>query len=709
MPDYSNHGEVLALLKEAQDAEYGLREKCSESHRFIYEDGGQWEAGVANSMTNRPKYTFDLVTPIIDQIAGSIEQASFGIRVKPIEDSDDKKRLVEDIIRGIEVRSDSANIYSRAARNMIISGIAGWRVESDWIDDSSFHQDLIVRPISNFYKRVWFDPNSEMQDSSDAEYCFVLQSMTRKRAESEFEGFVSGLSGSVDDYSSCNNAEKIMIGEVIYKKREKVELVLMSDGSVYEDDDNFKTVVDELALQGVFEARRRKTDKVKVCTRLFSSDRFLSEEKDTPFKDLPVIPTYADFNVIDGGNYYRGLTSRLMDAQRVYNYAKSREIEEGALAPRRKIVMTHKQAAGQERKLATLNTNMDPVLLWNHDDNAPPPFEIGGASINPGLARVSDDAALTINKSAGLFSSNMGDNPGLQSGVAIELQQQKGDNGTSKYFKSQEIAIRQTARVLLGAIPSVYDTKRILTVVGEDGQERTETVNDVIIDNQTGVPVEVNNMARGKYDVDVKSGTSYKGRQQETVKAITEIAAVDPTVLQVGADVLLSNISAPGVDTLAKRVRHSMVVGGAIPEDQLTEEEMKLVAAIQQQQAQSQEVDPAQAIAQAELEKAKAETADTISRIREREAKQEANDIEMLLKQQQQQFENIIAASKADIAELKAEAEVMKTIREAMGSKVNMVTPESVEAFSNQAAAVLDTQDDIIESEVNRLLRPDNS
>ncbi len=711
MPDYSDHKEVLSLLKEAQDAEYEIREKCIESKDFIYKDDGQWEQSVTSRMSGRPKYTFDLVTPVIDQITGGISNANFGIKVKPVGTVEDKNKhkLIEDIVRGIESRSSASTVYSSAARNMIIAGISGWRVETDWLGQDSFEQDIIVSPIHNFENRVWFDPNFERQDASDAEYCFVMQSMTPERFKELYPDSVESSLESGQSNYGCGGHDSVMVGEILYKVRSKRDLVLMSNGAVYEDDENFKKISDELAAVGVTEARRRTAEKCEVKTRVFSDSAFLSEERDTPFSALPVIPTFADFTVLQNGNHYKGLTARLMDAQRVYNYAKSREIEEGALSPKQKMIMTPEQAAGHETELATMNVNNDAYQLYNHHQGVPTPSTIGGSQINPGLARVSDDAAMSINKIAGMFSSNMGDNPGLQSGVAIDLQQRKGDNGVAKYYQSQEVAIRQTARVIIDAIPKVYDSKRVLTVVGEDGKSREETVNDVAFDTQTSKKVELNNLSRGSYDVAVSAGTSYQGRQQETVKAITEIAAIDPTVLQVGADVLLSNISAPGVDTLAKRVRNTMVLSGSIPEDQLTDEEMATVAAIQQQQAEAQanQVDPAQAIAQAELEKAQAETADTISKIEEREAKMEMTRIEALLKTQQQQFENILAESKAKMAELQAEADVMKTIREAMGSKVNMVTEESVEAFNNQAEQVVDTQEDILEGEVDNLLGVD--
>lgn len=715
MPDYSDYKAVMDLLRKARDAEYDNREMAREQRDFVDDPRGQWEPGIVRNMSGRPRYTFDLCNPIVDQISGMISQSDFDIRIKPSggDASKDNAKLLDGIVRSIENLSDASSIFSSAARGMVVSGISGWRIETDWVNSVSFDQDILIKPVSNFEDRVWFDPNAEMQSASDAEYCFVLTEVGIDRIKSDYPDANNPGSMMESGYYNCSSRETATIGEFFYKDRESVELVLMSNGRVYEVDEKFKKISDDLSSVGVTEVRRRKKEKVVVKKRMFSSNEWLDDDVVTPFEWLPVIPTYGNFDIIGGGLKYRGVIRNLMDSQRVYNYAKSREIEEGALAPRAKYWMTEAQIVGHERTLATMNSNSDPVQLYNADADAPGvPQQNGGAQINPGLSKVAAEAADSINKIAGLFSANLGDNPGMQSGVAIGLQQSKGDNSVVKYFKSQEVAIQQTARVILSAIPKVYDTRRTMSVIGRAGEESEVTINDVVVDQETGERVEVNNLSKGVYDAVVSAEPSFKTRQHETVKAITELAQINPEILSTGADVMLSNISAPGIDTLAERVRGSMVARGMIPDSQLNEEELELVNQQRQAQAEAQALalqqqDPAQQIAEAELEKARAQVADTISKTQERENRMAIELEKMRSDSEQQRFENEIALAKAQIEELTAQVKSLKDLKDATGADA-IIAPQII---GQQVGIVSESQSELIEDndaeaerEVDRLL-----
>src|SRR5690606_41225520 len=113
------------------------------------------------------------------------------------------------------------------------------------------------------------------------------------------------------------------------------------------------------------------------------------------------------------------------------------------------------------------------------------PQQQGGAQINPGLHQISADMQQMLGHTAGLFAANMGNNPGLQSGVAIERLQNKGDNGTQGYHESVEIMHARLGRLLVSAIPKVYDTKRQVQLTYEDGTNEIKTINQPMLDMQT--------------------------------------------------------------------------------------------------------------------------------------------------------------------------------------------------------------------------------
>lgn len=657
MADFNDHDWMLKQLKEAQHAERDMREKTRECRLFVYQRQGQWEQEWYDRAAGKPRYTFDMTTPIVDQVHGEIEQADFDIRVKPAggNASKDTAQIYDGLIRNIENISQADKVYGAAARSMIIGGLDGWRVVQKYADDDTFDQDLVVEKINNFDDRVWFDASSERQDRSDSRFCWVMTSLAPEVYKEKFpEGSQQGVGTDRTAHAYYHKADNIMVGEFYFKKPEQRELVLMTNGSVYEVDDDFKAVSDELAAVGVTEVSRRKRDVNRVYVRKFDNGGWLEDEaKETVFRHLPVIPCYGNFEVFENKVIYHGVVEKLLDPQRVMNYSMSREIEEGALAPRAKYWMTKKQAAGHQNTLRTLNTNADPVQFFNPDSENPGvPQQIGGAQINPGLRNISEAMRALMGQTAGMFAANMGDNPGLQSGVAIEKLQNKGDNGTIRWFKAMEVAITHTARVLIDAIPDVYSTERQVRILNEDGSFDMKVLNQNVVDMQTGRVVALNDLSQGVYDVTCSAGPSFKNRQQETVQSMVEAAQVDPSIIALGGDILLQNMTSPGMDLVAARKRQELLRAGAIPEDQLTDEEKQALQAAQQQ---PQQPDPNTLLAMAEMEKAKADQMAV-------QLKMQQAQVDAQLKQQAQQIDMMklqLEADKVGINDQQKQREMM--------------------------------------------------
>lgn len=595
-------------LSKSMEAEYDMREQCRDSDHFINKKDGQWEPEIITRMRGRPRYTFDKVNPIIDQIVGEIRSNDFTLRVSPAGDSATKKvsQVYDGLIRNIRNLSNAELIFDNCAEQMVGIGMSAFEVVNDYVDSDCFDQDLLIKPIHDAHNRVYFEPNSKMPDRSDARWCVVLEEVTKEEYEKEFPDG-SGMSISKDQDTSAYyfKPDSVTIGRFLYKKSQSATIVKMSDGSVYEVDEDFKSIVDELFAAGITEVARRQRKIDRVYQRYADGQKWLDKEEETVFRMLPVVPMYANFRLSDGKIIYRGITQMLMDSQRVYNYARSREVEEGALAPRAKYWMSPEQAKGHVEKLRTLNTNADPVQLFNPDPMNPgAPQQQGGAAINPGLSNIAAAMRNDINETGGMFGASMGDNPGLQSGVAINSQIDRGNNGTIKYFAAIEVALNCLGKILIDAIPRVYDSTRQIRVIGDDGSSDTVFINRSIIDEQTGQLVTINDLSQGKYDVTCDIGAAFKNRQDEANEAFTAMANVFPEVAQMGMDIWLSNINAPGMDKLAERARMIALQNGLIPQEQMTDEELAQAKSAQQQ---PQEPDANMVLAQAEQMKAEAD------------------------------------------------------------------------------------------------------
>jgi Phage P22-like portal protein len=660
---YEDHSKVIAALEKAQDADHDRREMARQAHNFIDDPDGQWEASAVTKFKDKPRYTFDEVDNLVDQVSGYMERSDFDIKIIPSSGpaSKESAKTYDGLVRHIEAISSASDIYNRAGRNVVTSGLDGWRVINTYLNEDSFDQDLIIEEVGNFLDRVWFGPH-EKPDASDAKFCYVMTWLADCDYQEEYPDRpkMSLDSDRTEVRYFASRQDMTAVGEFLYLKEVDRDLVLMSTGAVLEDNEDFQTTLDEMTAAGITEVSRRKGKKKVCCVRKFDASGWIDEPVETVFQNwLPVVPCYGNFKLINNTIKYRGVVEKLKDPQRVLNYSLSREIEEGALAPRSKILATLKQAEGFEEQWAQLNTSADPVMFYNPDPEAMgPPSQIMGAQINAGLRTLSDTMERIITTQAGMYDANLGKNTGLQSGKAIEALQDRGDVGNNKYMSARETSQRQTGRILVNAIPRVYTPGRQVRLLSEDGAQDMVTIGQEVIDQQTQRKVVLNDLSTGSYDVLVESGPSFKNRQNETVRAVSELGAIDPSVIQVGKDILVNNIPSPGMDQLGRRLRRQAFQAGLIPQEDMTEEEAAEAQAMQQQ---PQQEDPNMVLARAEEAKAQAEMVNAQTKQMESQANAQLKQGELQVKAQQLEVDMFNAQTdryKAEIEKAEVEAKI---------------------------------------------------
>lgn len=687
--EFGDHKSVLLLLGKAQSVETDVREIVREVHTFLDAKDGQWDSQATKAFTGRPRYTLDKCNDLVDDIAGAIEQSDFDIQVLPTggDATKDLAKTYDGMIRNIQNLSNASDVYDASTRMMVRAGMDGWRVNQRWGDNNTFDQDLYIDTIADFVDRVWFDPKSVLQTREDAGYCFVLTDMIKHDYEQEFPDG-SGQSVSMNSIEQIDRSpETVVVGEILYKKEVTRRIVELTNGAVYVDDEKFQSIKDELEVQGAIEKRFRFRDMTVVKTRIFDGGDWLTPVQDTVFELIPIVPEYANWSVRRKVPNYWGIVTKKMDAQRIYNYVESRKVEEGALAPLAKILATKTQMGGDQKAWERLNVSSDPVLPYEPDESPGvlPPYKLGGAEINPGLEVTSQSMLQNLQSTAGI-DLLPGQPLGLQSGLAVELKQTRGDTRNYKYTRSKQIAICHTGKILMMAIPKVYDTKRQVRVINEDQSHEMVMLNDTIIDEETGKRVEVIDLSKGVYDVTCSVSKSYKNRQSETVNSIVEVASIDPSIIEDGRDVLYKSLNAPGFEVLAERARQKMLINGQIPEEQMTDDEIEFLA-----NQPEPEPDPIavalQREADAEDDKVQLAGIEAVRKDKELEAKiakQEADEDRASLKDAMEQV-------KMAAEVLNKQADSWNKMREAMG--LDAITgPGGLKAFVDQGELVREAQ-----------------
>lgn len=581
-----------------QQADLDQRQDARDADRFLLDKDGQWEDSIRRQLDSqqRPRYTFDKITPVIESMMADFENMDIGINIKPAGNGADKDvaLTLEGMIRQIQNHSRSDKVFRDATRRVMRRGFDAWMIKADYADDWSFEQDLFIKKIPNAINRVWVSPTCVEEDSSDTPAAYVLSSMSPADYKKEFPNG-SGISvddSDIDEHYDEYTPEVVTIAERYYRKEHEVEIAQLSNGNVVEVNDDFKKIQDEMAQSGVRVSRTKKIKGLKWYHCTFDGGGILTEERETVFRSCPIITVYGNYENLGQNNKitYSGIVMKEMDAQRVHNYAKSREIEEGALAPRAKWWMTKKQVQGHENQIARMNISADPVQFYNHDDKAPPPYYAGGAQINPHLSQIGNQMAVDIKEQANVFSAMQGDFAGRMSEDTVKMQIDRGTASTRKWINPIINGVRRTAEVLLEAMPVVYDTKRQFMLLNIDGTEDQVMINEEVYDNQTQQMVKVNDLNKGKYSVVADAGPAFANKLEAGLNSLLEYAALDPSIVQQGGDIMLKSIDAPLVDKIAERKRAMMIQQGMIPVEQMTQEE----TAKMQQQAANAQPDPAQ-------------------------------------------------------------------------------------------------------------------
>jgi len=317
------------------------------------------------------------------------------------------------------------------------------------------------------------------------------------------------------------------------------------------------------------------------------------DKRDWPGRYIPIIPVYGDEFDIEGKRYFRSLIHNALDAQRMFNYWRTASTELVALAPRVPYIVAKGAIDHDIERWNTANTKSHPFLEYDpaKSGSVPPqrqPLDMGTAA---GALQEALNASDDIKSIVGMYDASLGARSNETSGRAIMARQREGDVSTFHFIDNMARAIRHTGRILIDLIPKIYDTPRIVRVIGEDGSQETRQINQQFpqVDPQTGQPMvdeqgraimALHNLTAGKYDLTVTTGPSFTSRREEAAMQMTEMIRAFPASAPIVGPELAKNLDWPGADKIAQKME-------AISSGQLPEQAQK---AMQDMQAQIQQL-----------------------------------------------------------------------------------------------------------------------
>ncbi len=595
-PDEKIVKEAMRRFAVCATVENNCRLRFIEDIKFANGDADnlyQWDettrtARGYGTQDERPCLTINKVRQHNLNIINDAKQNKPSVKVKPVGNGAtfEAAQVYEGICRHIEYISNAQAAYDTATTFQVQGGIGWIRVTTDYPDynDQSFDQEIFIRRVKDPLT-VYLDPDIREADGSDARFGFVFDDMAREVYRDKYPRHKDLATKSPLDVSGdWVRDDQVRVAEYYRVVESDDKLVSFLDPTGQRTSKN-KSKMDEAAYKAAIDDPQTKERDIldrKVEWYLIAGDKII-ERSTWAGRYIPLVRVVGEETNINGQLDRKGHTRAMKDPQRLANYWYSAATEHVALQSKTPYI-------GPMSAFENLNSYWDSANTQNHawlpfneyDDkgqklSAPtrqPPPVMAEAYIK-GLMLASQE----IKEVSGQFEADFGEPSNEKSGVAIQQRQRQGDNATYHYIDNLALAIRFLGKQLIDLIPKIYDTQRIIKIMGEDGVEHEVNIDPQAqqafqaqqVENQQVIQ-SIFNPAVGRYDVEADIGPAYATRRQEAFQAISQIIKESPELTSVIGDLLFKAADFPMADKIAERLKPK---SGPTPQDQEMQKQMQ--------------------------------------------------------------------------------------------------------------------------------------
>lgn len=536
----------------------------------------QWDVNARNArgygtIDERPCLTINKVRQHCLNIINDAKQNKPSVKVKPVGNGAtyDAAQIFEGICRHIEYISNAQAAYDTATTFQVQGGIGWVRLTTDYPDynDQSFDQEIFIRRVKDPLT-IYLDPDIKEADGSDARYGFVFDDMSREVFKEKYPRYADKVGKSPLQVSNdWLREDQVRVAEYyrVIEKEDKLVAYVGPDGARVikarskMEEAEYKTAIDDP------QTKERDIMDRKVEWYLIAGETIV-ERSIWAGRYIPLIRVIGEETVIGGQLDRKGHTRAMKDPQRLANYWYSAATEHVALQSKTPYI-------GPMAAFENLETYWDSANTVNHSWLPYNQYDDKGMKLDPpqrqappimadayikGLALAGQE----IREVSGQFEADLGMKSNERSGVAIQQRQRQGDNATYHYIDNLALAIRFLGKQLIDLIPKIYDTARVVKIMGEDGVEHEVKVDPSLqeafmaqrqenIDNITSIF----NPSVGRYDVEADIGPAYATRRQEEFDALSRLMEKNEKLMQVAGDLLFKAADFPGADKVARRIR----------------------------------------------------------------------------------------------------------------------------------------------------------
>lgn len=597
----------LALMRkrfrEAEEAETLDRVSAMEAIDFYF--GHQWadEIERQRKADGRPCFTLNKLPAIVRQVLNEELQNPPSIEISPEGDGadDDNAEARQGLAKHVETHSQAELAYGNAYQYLVLGGFASWRVTHDYLP-MSFDQELHIKAIWNPFSVYW-DPAALEPDKSDAKFCFVVLDLSAEEHTAEypdselaelktFEGLGNRAPGWIWK-DGCR------VVEYYYIESEPGYLVKLVDGRVVWDDE----IPEGARIMKGDDGKpvRRKDTRRRVYCAHSNGIEWLRKPEELPVDEIPIVTVLGERLWIEEEGRFRvkGMVQDLIEAQRMFNYNSSAIAETMALGAKANWIATVEQIEPFMELWRQANTRNVAVLPYHYLPNVPAPTKVSTEPPIQGMSAARLQSESDLRSISGVYDATaQSQTMAPESGKAILARRWQTTTGNVNWAKHLAVGVKRTADILLKFFPVIYDTGRVMRILGKDQQEkqivvhsgRPETVPAFL---PNGVQTIID-LSAGRYSSTVSVNKNYDTMQQETVQMMLSLIEINPALAPILADLVVSEMNFPNKKAFVDRLQRALPPGlqdQKNPQDpnalaatnsQLMQQNQKLMAQVQQ-------------------------------------------------------------------------------------------------------------------------------
>lgn len=497
-----------------------IRAAAKEDMEFVRGDGWPPQERKAREDAGRPCLVFDELSQYINQLINDIRQNKRAVQVNPRGSgaNDSTAELRGNMIREIEYKSNAQYAYATAFENSCQRSYGYWRIITRYVNDDSFDQECRIKAIPN-PDTVYYDPDCKERDCSDAEYCFVTDTMPRKEFSRRWPKAkkVSFTSDDMKTAPAWIKEQDIQVAEYWRVNHEMGEITQPETG------------------------HKRKVDK-RTITQIITNGVEILEKNEWVGKYIPIIALFGKELYVDTGAGTRRVLMSFIrlarDPQQLYNYYRTCEAELVGMTPKVPWVGasgqfdSHKEEWQKANQVPLAYLQYDAIVDATGQNVLPPPqrndfnppiqsLEVGAESTRRAIQAAMGISALPTQ------ALRMNE----KSGTALKQIDQQEDRGSFHFIDNYEMALEHSGRVLNDLLGKIYDSEREVGIRKPDDTHAIVPINQEAVGDD-GQPME-NDLSKGEHEVTISTGPSF---QSEREKANEFVDLIVPNIEQLPLD-----------------------------------------------------------------------------------------------------------------------------------------------------------------------------